>query len=573
MAKFQREKIEQYSHEARPSDGAVYRKILYYKNDEAVAESWKKRLTPSKRPSIGSILKREWLKAALACLEPFPGLWDKFELGNWRKHMALYFKEPITYYIKNNIYEVWNTIAQRNEVIRKAVDINTVRKLQLRAPSASKLDREYIYLNMDNETLFLSLKDRNLRIEVKRTLLNLGVMIPTIKSFHENMKYIDIGVKIIKRQLLNSKIDASLDPEDDGSLYETMRSRWSTPDQAMIEFREGEFRSINIGPEHLFRLCYMQLFCSALRNYTCLGNHSTRIGHSKQEIIHGSADPVYRLQFLKRAEILGFKHNHENDSRVGLNEKMKIPPHLPLDADGESIEYRCGRPYTKQYEQLRTRLFLPALSQVQEERDNLNPSVMFIARNFLDAFFGSNEAIWAAASCTEIRSETLMSSLQLHTLREVTQPDSPSDARFSPQVVNGEVSCELTQDQEQQLHETEPAKSYKNSSFRDPVHLKTVGLSDAHDSGDFNQLHFQSPEMRFAVKYNNLPSIPASAQLDAPSDPMLVSTEIDQSSSSQELTVSPQLPTQYHQRHCMCQLRRLGARGGAGKPTLLSLKN
>jgi hypothetical protein len=27
------------------------------------------------------------------------------------------------------------------------------------------------------------------------------------------------------------------------------------------------------------------------------------------------------------------------------------------------------------------------------------------------------------------------------------------------------------------------------------------------------------------------------------------------------------------QRHTQCQLRRLGARGGAGKPTLLSLKN
>lgn len=545
----------------------MYRKVLRYKDNKALAELWIKRLTDCKQPSIGSIEKREWLTAALARLEPFPGLWDNFELGNWRKHIALRCKEIIICYL-THIYEVWNKITLEIAVIQRTVDINTVRKLQLRAPTASKLDREYIRLNMDNGTLFPSLTDRGLRDEVKRALLNLGEMIPTFKSFHKNMKYIAIGVEIIKRQLLNSTIDESLDPKDEGSLYKTIRSRWSAPDQARVEFRERDFRRTIIDQEHLFHFCYMQIFCSALRNFTGLGTHRTLIGHSHQEIIHGSPDPAYQLQFSESAQRLGVEHDRPIHSLVDP-EKTKHPQ-LPLDAHGEGIKYRCGVPYTKQYEQLRTRLFLPTLSQVQDEPENLNPSVLFMARDFVSAFFGPNQEIWAAASCSEpiTRSDTLMASLKPHVGARGTERDSPSE--LDAHLAHGSrvTSCELTQDWE--LHDitlTELEMPRKLSSCReDQAHPKKVCVSDAGDSEDNPQLYrAQSPGKRLAIESNNSPeppNIPTSAHLEAPFELVLESTEIIQYP-VQTLTISPRLPVEDHNAE-----RYRGSNGVGGSPRI-----
>jgi hypothetical protein len=69
---------------------------------------------------------------------------------------------------------------------------------------------------MDREALFPKIVDGSLRQSIKQTLLWLLVIIPSIKSFHENIKYFSIGAKILKTHLLNGHVKTTL--------FKTMRS-------------------------------------------------------------------------------------------------------------------------------------------------------------------------------------------------------------------------------------------------------------------------------------------------------------------------------------------------------------
>jgi hypothetical protein len=69
---------------------------------------------------------------------------------------------------------------------------------------------------MDRRALFPTIVDGSLRQCIKQTLLWLPVIIPTIKSFHENINYFGIGAKILKMHLLDGLVETTL--------FKTMRS-------------------------------------------------------------------------------------------------------------------------------------------------------------------------------------------------------------------------------------------------------------------------------------------------------------------------------------------------------------
>ncbi|KAI9774700.1 MAG: hypothetical protein M1839_001661, partial [Geoglossum umbratile] len=304
---------------------------------------------------------------ALDMLLVFPGLWDGLELGNIKKHLALHCDEEVLHYL-GHIYTTWNEITLGNLAIQQAVDIRTVRNLQSRAPSVSVIDRDYIINQMDNKTLFSTIVDDNLRELIKQALLQLRVIIPTIKSFHENLKYFGIGAKILKTHLLSEPLETTI--------YRTMFSQWSPPENILVEFQEGEFQHALLPEEEP--------------------------PEWKQEAIQGIIDPAYSLLFLKRAQLLGFRTEKILRGLENTPENMAIPyaePMSGLDSDGESIKRRWGRPFSNAYRQFRMQLFLPNLLQARVEVSQY-PSVMFVQQDFLNAFFGPTSEITVTSAST-----------------------------------------------------------------------------------------------------------------------------------------------------------------------------
>jgi hypothetical protein len=133
-----------------------------------------------------------------------------------------------------HIYNTWNEITLGNPAIQQAVDIHVVESLQYRAPSASLIDLQHIIREIDRRVLFPTIVDGSLRQRIKQTLLRLRVIIPTIKSFHENLNYFCIGAKILQTQLFSQRIATTM--------YETMRSHWSSTGNAIEGIQEGEYQ-------------------------------------------------------------------------------------------------------------------------------------------------------------------------------------------------------------------------------------------------------------------------------------------------------------------------------------------
>jgi hypothetical protein len=171
-------------------------------------EAWTMQLSPNKQGLLSRLLSRKDLVNALDGLLPFPGLWNDLHLGSIHEDFAMYCDEEMICYLRH-IRTTWDAVTLGEPDIREALDIQTVENLHLRAPSAGIIDRHYINQQMDRPSnqsgLFPGVEDRAKRSLIKRALLRLEVLIPTIKAFHENCIYLRIGANILQTLLLDER--------------------------------------------------------------------------------------------------------------------------------------------------------------------------------------------------------------------------------------------------------------------------------------------------------------------------------------------------------------------------------
>jgi Protein of unknown function (DUF3723) len=87
--------IEEYSNEATPTDGEIYRKIRQYhfQRNLNFEMRWWARLRGNRAQNLKSLLRHDELRAAFDALLDVPGLWDGMQLTTIHKMMALKFDE------------------------------------------------------------------------------------------------------------------------------------------------------------------------------------------------------------------------------------------------------------------------------------------------------------------------------------------------------------------------------------------------------------------------------------------------------------------------------------------------
>ena len=409
---FLRKQSEQLNHSHPAFDGEVYQKVRFYDllSEEDTVEAWTRQLSPNKQALLSRLLKRRHLINALDSLLPFPAAWYDFKFGSVHKHLAIHCDELLICYLRH-FFTTWDAITLGEEDIREALDVETIQNLHQRAPSASSLDRRYIEQQMDlpsyQSALFPGVEDREKRNMIKRALLRLEVIIPTFKSFQKNVIYIGIGANIVETLLLDEK-----EPE---STYKAMCDHWTAPGIIEEETREGHGHYVNIALEQrgvAVRFCFVQVFLAALRQFPNLSDDAPLIETDSKKrkwdpiapvgVISGLVDQAYKTLFLRRAQLLGFRTRKIEDGlREAEDLTVEIPEPFVQDNDGEIIKRRSGTPYTNAYKQFRTELFLPNLRQVRAG-SGLNPSVMFVQRDLLNAFFswapGGRDFALSAAS-------------------------------------------------------------------------------------------------------------------------------------------------------------------------------
>lgn len=130
------------------------------------------------------------------------GILSGLELGNVHKHLSLHCDSNIIHFLESHVKKTWLDITGNDPSVQRYVDPVTVRRLQFRVPAASVSDRRSITQMFDDGDIFTGISDTELRERVKQNVLALKVVIPSVESFHENMKFFSLGMKLFVRILL-----------------------------------------------------------------------------------------------------------------------------------------------------------------------------------------------------------------------------------------------------------------------------------------------------------------------------------------------------------------------------------
>ncbi|OBT84806.1 hypothetical protein VE02_06909 [Pseudogymnoascus sp. 03VT05] len=366
------------------SDGEIYLKIVEAKifGLEKYIQIWQARLSSRKQTSLKSLLGRKKISDAFNELRVFSGLWKGLELGNISDLLALHLKEIIHYL--RHIKSVWDKITQGKDALKRAVCPKTVQFLQLRAPAASTADRKSIIHAIRYGTIFQGVLENDKRA-ITRTLLNLTVIIPTIKTLHKNQKLIEIGVKILKDTILFDKGPRT-------TIRQALREEWTPPRDMRIETKEGQFLSLhNLTPSAQWELTYQQIWLFILRDFPGLSGTAPRLDSRKKPLqsccIRDSATKRRFSRFTAHLGIVKSKKNTEISAKCTHCTSVHHAV-TNSSADGEIRDRRCGRPFYSSYMQYKSELYLPTLAKTLTRSYNELPTSTYVLRDFMLSFFG-----------------------------------------------------------------------------------------------------------------------------------------------------------------------------------------
>ncbi|PTB49512.1 hypothetical protein M431DRAFT_55278, partial [Trichoderma harzianum CBS 226.95] len=182
------------------SDGDIFQNVRYFATQRRydIAQQWINILSAPKRRHLTFIFDRPVIMDSLDRLLCYPGLWAGLQLGNWAKHLAAHVDKCIVNYLEyiNSSYE---RIFSGHEESKHLLDESTVYQLQNLTPAWCNNDRLYIQEAFRKKIIFKSIESEEILTRLEQNLLSFPGIIPSIQTFHQNMKYLTIGVKILEK--------------------------------------------------------------------------------------------------------------------------------------------------------------------------------------------------------------------------------------------------------------------------------------------------------------------------------------------------------------------------------------
>ncbi|KAB8256767.1 hypothetical protein BDV32DRAFT_152923 [Aspergillus pseudonomiae] len=260
-------------------DGEIFRNIRFYqkRGDGEAAGEWLARWTPTKCRDFYQIYKEKAgqedhgynnLRDGLDALLSFPALWRSWHMGT---HLSsLNCPEELADYLYK-IFTAWNRLTCHQPGF---LDPDTVDYLQGRCPSLSEQDRCHICDIFDQNLAFPRVMDPQIRLRLRQAALEFPGIIPSLKLFHEDTKYLKPIVYVVKK-LLPSNYK--------GTIRQAMRRYYiRPPDQKFpTQVSDNDFQYIeHTESDFGFWSAYCQIFLFAMRHFYGLSDVRP-LGHSR----------------------------------------------------------------------------------------------------------------------------------------------------------------------------------------------------------------------------------------------------------------------------------------------------
>ncbi|KAF7594883.1 hypothetical protein BBP40_007917 [Aspergillus hancockii] len=414
------------------SDGEIYRNVRHYQKqgDHRAAGEWLARWSESKCREFRQLHKAEKnihhaFRDSLDDLLPFPGLWPHWQMGTHLLRMRC--PEELA----SGASDIYNAYCRLTLNHPEWLDAGTVEHLQGRCPKLSKADRSYIQCIFKEGLAFPDVTDSHVRDSLYQAAISYPRLIPSLKTFLENAKYLRAMTYVIK-DFLPSGFQ--------GTIMQAMRRCYVSPTNHRypIQTSENNFlEKVNYRRDYGFWSAYRQIFLYAMRNFfgmtsaRPLGLHQysgPRQQPDSHELWRRFHDLASKLGFVasrthpkvsKRAvqrppEFVAIynlltrlrpAHLFEYDDSVLITEatrscdalmRMKTRPlHiqrpcLATDAVKEwTLEHRCGMTHVETFFSDQEYLFLYNIYAPGDEPPRENITSFAVKQDMFLAFFGA----------------------------------------------------------------------------------------------------------------------------------------------------------------------------------------
>ncbi|KAI7785351.1 hypothetical protein LA080_007184 [Diaporthe eres] len=173
------------------------------------------------------------MQGLVSSRDALPKLYARNEVDQY------YYQTPPTdgQVFLQHVHDAWTWMTLGEPWVQEAADEDTVRELELRAPHFS---------------------EPMTRQRIQEAILQMPqLLIPSIRTFQENMKWLTVGVQILK--------DTVIDKAGKKQVRKAMRDCWKPPQRCLVEAGRGDFVEIPAPPA--FELAYRQVLIAALREF------------------------------------------------------------------------------------------------------------------------------------------------------------------------------------------------------------------------------------------------------------------------------------------------------------------
>ena len=320
-----------------------------------------------------------------------------------------------------HLRDTWRSILTPGHLL----DAVTAGRLESLCPALSSDDAEHVDGMFAKQSIFPAVTDANERSEIRNRLRSIHSLIPTLRTFFENLKYLEPISAILKNLTLTKEDSSTKARLGDGvTVRQLLFASFDHPQRIPVIFGSGREYTLPCSTAIQDRqLAYEQLWLAALRGFPELTDFAPRKdpGHPKVPRRLSSATRWQDLASLARR--LGFcgqrvDEFQQEDGRQtaaedlfsqldlgpasldgDLVEKMKevlrgaeqistgeceVVDGMPLISlsAGEPIERRCGMPFERSHRADARFLYRPILAKCSAPRSR-GISSLFVKADLL----------------------------------------------------------------------------------------------------------------------------------------------------------------------------------------------
>jgi hypothetical protein len=249
---------------------------------------------------------------------------------------------------------------------------------------------------MVNRKIFVSVIDDSSRAQLLDCILFQKHLIPSLRTFFEDQKYLEPCSMILK---------SLLDDTEKRPLWRAFGANYWAPNNTQLQYSEGTCSMVDLQlppsdqEEMGKRLAYLQLWLFSMRHFPELTDFKPRIQSRKNERIRRTYSAVRLQQLGCLAVKLGFRTRKALDLAMRVaewSEDIVQEMQQPLTLETSTLKFtstrrlprerRNGRPYDQDHDLDQASLFPFVFYQNIEPGKDITS--LFVKRNIFQAFLG-----------------------------------------------------------------------------------------------------------------------------------------------------------------------------------------